>query len=307
MKLKKFFTTVSLLMCFTVSVFAKPNPDPDLAKRQCRSVHLGFQSETKITDPVDLFYSEMQVEKSAPGSYFMAAGFSGGYFGIQELYNGKKVALFSVWDPGNPHNLSAREGEVAAENRVLILDKGENVRTRRFGGEGTGAQSMIDLDWKNGETYQFIVTAKPGAKPEGTIFSGYIKKKEDKVWRLMATFHTKIPVKQVRHAHTFVEDFRRNYESTKFIRKAHYGNAWLRTNKGTWHSLTKAKFTGDPTPSNFINAGVSGKHTNGFFLQTGGDTKNVTKLWSVIQQPAKEGADANKVTPPADAVEFGKK
>jgi hypothetical protein len=33
----------------------------------------------------DVFYNELTVERSTPGSYFMACGFTGGYLGIQDL------------------------------------------------------------------------------------------------------------------------------------------------------------------------------------------------------------------------------
>src|SRR5690242_5924211 len=60
----------------------------------CRSVHLRYPAPEGVA-----FYTEMTVEKSADGTYFMAAGWSKGYFGIQELADGKKLVLFSVWDP----------------------------------------------------------------------------------------------------------------------------------------------------------------------------------------------------------------
>src|SRR5579863_4307691 len=69
--------------------------DEKLAGIACRSVHLGFPAAEGVA-----FYNEVTVDKSAAGTYFMACGFDLGYFGIQELANGKKLVLFSVWDPG---------------------------------------------------------------------------------------------------------------------------------------------------------------------------------------------------------------
>jgi hypothetical protein len=80
------------------------------------------------------FLSEMAVKQSTTGSYFMACGWGGGYFGIQELGNGKKVAIFSVWDPTSGDDPKA----VAPGERVECLFEGEGVRIKRFGGEGTG-------------------------------------------------------------------------------------------------------------------------------------------------------------------------
>ncbi len=61
--------------------------------RAARSVHLGYPAPDAM-----LFYNEMTVLESTPGSYFMAAGWNTGYFGIQELSDGRKVILFSVWN-----------------------------------------------------------------------------------------------------------------------------------------------------------------------------------------------------------------
>lgn len=310
MKRNKIFRKVGLVAISAMSAVgtlalvsdSKAVEGEELAKRQCRSIHLSLMPEKQLDEAVELFYNEMTVDKSAVGTYFMAAGFDGGYFGIQELYDGKKIALFSVWDPGNPHNLGADKDAVADENRVIVLDSGKNVHTQRFGGEGTGAQAKFPLDWKIGETYQFVVTAKPAENPDGTIYSGYIKSPKSKNWMLMATYHTKLQPKSVKGPHTFVEDFRRNYESTKFARKASYGNAWVRTVSGKWHPLVKAKFTADPTPSMHINADTTDKLERGFYLETGGETVNKTKLWSVIDQPQTDNAVEAKV--PADVKSF---
>ena len=77
---------VSLLLTIAASAADPP--------RAARSVHLFYTAAE-----ADWFYNELTVEQSTPGTYFMACGFSHGYFGMQELTNGKKVVLFSVWDP----------------------------------------------------------------------------------------------------------------------------------------------------------------------------------------------------------------
>ncbi len=44
------------------------------------------------------FTNEITIQESAVGSYFMVCGWDKGYFGLQELGNGKKLLIFSVWD-----------------------------------------------------------------------------------------------------------------------------------------------------------------------------------------------------------------
>src|SRR5690242_8218631 len=128
----------------------------------CRSVHLRYPAPEGVA-----FYNEVTVDRSAPATYFCACGFHMGYLGIQELGDGKKVVIFSVWEPGKQDDPKA----VAEDRRVRLVAKGEKVRTGRFGGEGTGGQSFLDYDWQVGRTYRFLVTASPAG--ERTEFAAY--------------------------------------------------------------------------------------------------------------------------------------
>ena len=97
-----------------------------------------------------------------------------------------------------------------------------------------------------------------------------------------------------------MEDFRRNYESAKKVRKASYGNSWAKTVTGKWLPMTQTTFTADGTPSLAINAGKTDAMQHGFFMQTGGETKNVLKLRSNIAYPAA----AAGLTPPKELQQF---
>src|SRR5262245_40910809 len=112
---------------------AVTSADEKLKGVACRSVHLGWQAEAGTA-----FYVEATVRESADGTYFCAAGFNSGYFGIQQLGDGKKVVLFSVWDPTAGDDPKT----VPDEKRVKALHVDEKVRVKRFGGEGTGGQSF---------------------------------------------------------------------------------------------------------------------------------------------------------------------
>ena len=98
----------------------------------------------------------------------------------------------------------------------------------------------------------------------------------------MTEFQTLAKGKQLGNGiYSFVEDFRRDYESTKVIRKANYTNAWASADAKSWLPMQTARFTGDSTPSNNVDAG---KINHGFFLQTGGSTsQSHTKLWQTME------------------------
>src|SRR4051812_38039876 len=107
--------TAALSVLVFACAFAHAADDaPPAAKppRAARSIHLAYSAPE-----ADAFYNELTVEKSVPGSYFMAAGFSHGYFGIQEKGRGEKVVIFSVWDPTKGDDAK----KVPLEQRVEIL------------------------------------------------------------------------------------------------------------------------------------------------------------------------------------------
>jgi hypothetical protein len=268
--------------------------DKSLEHKACRSVHLGFAGPEGVA-----FYNEMTVEQSAPGTYFMAAGFSKGYFGIQELGNGKKVVLFSVWDPGKQNDRNA----VNQDNRVKILYQDKDVRIGRFGGEGTGGQCFLDYDWKIGTTYRFLVTARV-LDERRTAFAGHFYIPEQKTWKHMVTFSTITGGKPLSGYYSFVEDFRRNGISATQVRRASYGPAWVKSAKDQkWVPCAKARFTGDSNPVMNINAGKVAEQAGRFFLVTGGETKNAdTPLWKTMEWEGME-----KQSAPADAMEVAGK
>ncbi len=241
--------------------------------RAARSVHLGYPAPEAV-----LFYNELTVEKSTPGSYFMACGFNHGYFGIQELSDGKKVVIFSVWDPTRGDDPTA----VAEPDRVEVLYKADEVRARRFGGEGTGGQSFFDYDWKIGETYRFLVRATVTDKK--TTYAAWFLP-ETNSWKHLVTFRTATGGDRLKGLYAFIEDFRRDGRSAREPRRAVFSNGWVCDAAGRWTPLAKARFTASGAEweaKDTIDAGVAAGQ---FYLQTGGDTRTTTRLGSMMERP----------------------
>jgi hypothetical protein len=270
-------TMVQSILPATESIGGKEPP------RAARSVHLQWTAPEAET-----FYLEATVEQSTAGSYFMACGWSGGYFGIQEQRGAKTVAIFSVWDPtkgDDPH-------AVKPEERVELLHEGDGVRIKRFGGEGTGGQCMVDFPWKVGETHRFLVRAE--AHGTKTAYSGWLYDPARREWRHLVTFRTRNQGKLLRGLYSFVEDFRRDGRSVEDGRRARFGGGWVKTAAGEWRPLATARFTASRAAweaRDNINAGVSG---SGFFLATGGATQREPDLNAALTAVAAPGK------PPAD-------
>ncbi len=243
--------------------------------RAARSVHLGYPAPEG-----NLFYTEMVIDDSVNGSYFMACGWNTGYFGLQQLDRpDDKVVIFSVWDPTNGDDPSV----VKTEDRVELLFEGEGVRIRRFGGEGTGGQCMAPFPWKTGQTNRFLIQGEVQEKK--TAYTAWVGRPDGVGWWKLATFRTRTGGKPLSGYYSFVEDFRRDGASAGEVRRAHFGNGWVRSGAGDWVSLTRARFTASGAEweaKETINAGLE---DGWFFLATGGDTRQTVELRTVLSRP----------------------
>lgn len=246
--------------------------------RAARSVHLGYPAPEGLA-----FYTEMVVEKSVNGSYFMACGWNTGYFGIQQINSPEeKVAIFSVWDPttGDDPN------RVKSEDRVEVLFEGEGVRIKRFGGEGTGGQCMMDFPWVLGQTNRFLITAE--VQDTKTAYTAWIGMTNG--WKKLATFRTHTKGRPLGGYYSFVEDFRRDYKSALDVRRARYGNGWVKTTKKEWIPLRQARFTASGAEWEAKETIDAGRAADWFYLATGGETKMSRELRSLIDLPGKAPA-----------------
>lgn len=258
----------------------------DPAPRAARSVHLGYPAPDATA-----FYLEMVVAESTPGTYFMACGWNTGYFGIQELGDGRKVALFSVWDPTEGDDPAA----VAPEDRVEVLHEGPGVRVRRFGGEGTGGQCLTDFDWQPGQTNRFLVTATVHSNK--TAYAGWLWRPDRRAWTHLVTFRTRTGGQWLRGLYSFVEDFRRDGRSVRERRRAWFFNGWVKTAAGAWQPLARARFTASHAEweaRDNIDAGVADGR---FYLATGGDTRLSLGLGSLLELPAPPAAAPDDLPP----------
>ena len=246
--------------------------------RRGPSVHLGYQAPAGKA--IEYFYSEVTVPQGQDpiGSYFMANGFGEGYFGMQVNGPDERRILFSVWSPfhtDNPKN-------IPEDQRIQLLKKGKDVRSGEFGNEGSGGQSFYIYPWKAGTTYQFLNCARPDGLGF-TIYTAWFFAPEVGKWNLIASFRRPKTDKYLTGLHSFLENFadRNGYQS----RMAFYGNQWARDTEGTWHELTKARFTGDDIAQRRYRLDYEGGTKGGaFFLRNGGFFAESVKLGSAFER-----------------------
>lgn len=252
------------------------NLDP---RRNAASVHLQFPLPNGAE--VAAFYNEMTGVDEPLWTYYMACGFSRGYFGMQVNSPTERRIIFSVWDAGSGQTADTR-AEVAAENHVKLLAKGDGVVTNVFGGEGTGGHSHLVYPWKTGERQRFVVTAKP----EGmhTDYSGYWFHPEEQKWKLIASFRAPKDGKWLRGLYSFSENFIGANGHVR--RKALFGPQWIRTPSGEWNELTETSFSHDPTGKAHRLDRCMGVEGGQFFLQHGGFVPGFTKYGERFTRPA---------------------
>lgn len=253
-------------------------------RRNAASVHLFYP----LADSIKAlsFYNEITVPFGADPlhSYYMACGFSRGYFGIQVNSPGERRVIFSVWDAGNE---TTDRNKVADENKVKLLAKGENVFADGFGNEGTGGHSHWIYDWKAGETYRFLVTAATDSASNTTSYAGYFFIPETQNWKLIACFKSPKDGKPLHRLYSFVENFEGC--NGNLFRKAFFGNQWIKSESGNWKELTQSTFSYDAT-------GKTGYRID----QGGGADSNRFYLWNGGFKPAqcKIGDDFKRISNP---------
>jgi hypothetical protein len=228
---KEFASVESLLLDGTAAKNALFNLTP---QRGAPSVHLSYP--VPQGEDVQWFYNEVTVRKDPVWSYYEACGFARGYFGIQVNSPTERRIIFSVWDSGKE---PTDRDKVTAEDRVQLLAKGEGVVTSDFGNEGTGGHSHLVYPWKTGETYRFLVSARPDGA--STIYTAWFYFPEKESWGLIASFRAPKDGKYLRGLYSFNEDF--DGANGQQLRRAEFGNQWIKTVDGRWIELTKARFT----------------------------------------------------------------
>lgn len=247
--------------------------------RYAPSIHLSYQPSLKA----QLFYNEIEVTESVHGSFFMAIGFNQGYFGIQETNQGKKWFLFSIWD-SHSHDKNAQ----IADKRVKVIHQDPKTRAQRFGGEGSGGQSFYDYDWKVGERVKFCLKIED--KDDRRHYSAYIYLSQEKRWVHMLTFASIAPQPHLSRFHSFVEDFKRDFDSFHKHRGMKVYNSWIKDLDGNWHYAADARFTRDGNPHTNITAFID---KDAFYFGTGGKVEKEVSPGTRIKREVKKTPPTN--------------
>ena len=258
-------------------------------RRNCASVHLGYEVPAEAKEDVEWFYLEVTPKTDPLWSYYMATGWHRGYFGMQVNSPTERRIIFSVWDSGNE---AVDRDKVHDDNRVKLLAKGPKTNAGDFGNEGTGGHSHLVYNWKLGDTVHFLMRAQ--VEGDATIYTGWYRDSKQKKWELVSSFRSPKDGKYLHGLYSFNENF--GGQNGHEERRCEFANGWIKTKgkDGKWLPLTKAAFTHDghgKTERLDRSAGIDGK---AFYLANGGFVEDrhegaVTKGYDKLELPAPEG------------------
>lgn len=248
--------------------------------RRGPSVHLGYQVPKELE--VEYYYNEITVPEGEDviGSYYMANGFSGGYFGIQVNSETERRVLFSVWSPYVTDNPK----EIPEDEQIKMLKKGKDVYTGEFGNEGSGGQSFLRYNWKTGNTYKFLLKGKP-VENNHTEYTAWFFAPEENEWKLIASFSRPKTHSYLKGFHSFLENFSPNQGI--YERKVLFNNQWVIDTKGKWTEVNLARFTADNTARSGFRMDYAGGVTEegDFYLRNCGFFSDYTPVDLFFERP----------------------
>lgn len=263
-------------------------------RKNAASVHLFYPLPDELAhEGVEAFYCEVTAEEDPPWTYYMATGWHRGYFGMQVnsplALQGEPTAanhrqaerriIFSVWDSGGE---AVDRGKVGDADRVQLVARGEDVVTGSFGNEGTGGHSHLVFDWKTGERQRFLVTAVRDDDTH-TTFSGYYFRPDEKRWMLISSWRAPKEGGLMRGLYSFSENF--SGANGHLLRRASYGNQWVRGADGMWRELVSASFSFDGTGRANRLDRFMGVKDGAFFLSHGGFIEGTGEYGEVFERP----------------------
>ena len=252
------------------------------------SVHLNYKLPSVAKNNVEWFYNEVTVPvgQDVLGSYFMADGFTGGYFGMQVNSPTERHILFSIWSPFETNDPKS----IPDSLKIHMLKKGEGVHAGEFGNEGSGGQSYMNYPWVAGKTYAFLLHAQTDTIAKTTIFTAYFKEANKATWQLIASFKRPNSGFYLKGLYSFLENF--EPEMGNVQRKVFFGNQYVRDTAGKWYPLNDAVFTGDATANiNYRKDYSGGAKGDLFYLRNCGFFDDFTPVRTNLTKQASNKPD----------------
>ena len=190
------------------------------------------------------FYQDLNSFTNS-GSYQNVEG-GGGYAGLQSIYDGTRIAIFSMWDiyatdyAGTVHTF-----------RPKALYGG----SKDFGGEGTGTQISVPYYWEEGHPYRLLL--QQGRNNGHVTVQCWICDLEFGEWTKIGEMDTYLPSSYMKPSAGFLENYLTEYAGE--VRTMAVCNMrGLSVDTGQWVSLKKNQFAQNFSHPGSYNFGAEG-------------------------------------------------
>ncbi len=215
-------------------------------------------------EPGEFFSSCIEVEKSAPGTFFESCGFDRGFAGIYEKLDKTRGMVLRIWDVDGGRD---NPDKVKERKRATVVNSAKVANNSRFGNDGSGAMIFFPYKWKEGTNYTFAIKAQIDDKE--TKFTAWFCDKANNRWERIGAI--KVANAGIEHMKGYYSSIHASPEKpvVNQARKAFFTNPWLKQKGGKWMQFITGDFTSEP-PENNTNAGNT--INDQFFLETGGNT-----------------------------------
>lgn len=257
------------------------------------NLHFGHRGPSTHLHPViphgidiEYFYTEViaPVGEDPFGTYYMACGIGGGYFGIQRDEK-EQTQIFSIWADSKIQKAT----DIPEAKLVRVVQKAEDTVLVAFGNEGSGSSIRSYHNWDAGKKFKFILRGRPNPTnpKDQKLFSAWYLPEGATEWKFMATLLKPGATGYLTGIYSFLECF--DVHKGHLTRRGLYGNQWARDTKGTWHELTGTKFTVDGTGyrgERFDYAGGLDEASGFFFLKLGGFFNGAVGNNALFTRPA---------------------
>lgn len=246
---------------------------------RCRSIHLAYDG---AAFPAGMMSVMATPEATVPGTFVCLMSFTGGCCGLQELNDGRRILVFNVWDSGEPFNFSAHPEEIGDLSRTKVLANHPDAVISRSGEQGSGAKAVLEYPWEVGKPVRMALTCAPYGDYR-TVYTCWLWDGGAEAWVRLAAFATLVAPSKGRFGscYAYLEDFAADPVHRSRPRTAHFSRLWTRASReAAWTSSDRALFSADSGTRTDFDAGTC---ESGYWLTTGGGTRNVTaRLWTKL-------------------------
>ena len=188
-----------------------------------------------------------------------------GYAGFQRREGNEMVGILSFWDV----HCTDASGNQTTIRATRVYPETTN-STEEFGGEGTGAHSLVPYQWEAGHWYRMHLVCGTSSETGNTTVEQWVEDLETNETTLLSKYEVGVQNSCFKGSTAFfLEDYLSQYAGE--VRSMEVRNAkYLDESTGQWQDITQAYMAlngGLPTYEGSYNFGASGDH---FWMITSG-------------------------------------